>query len=392
MTIKAAAAGLLLAAGVAGSASAQPKEIRLGFIGPFSGPTGTVGEQTYQGVMFALSQLGNKLGGVPVTVLRQDDAGKPDIGLQIVNQMIERDKVDVLIGPLLSNVLLASYKTIIAAHVPVISPVAGPSQIAGRECSPYFFNTSWQNDQPSAAMGRYLQDKGVKNLVIVAPNFPGGHDAIAGFKSQYKGNVAKEFWTGMQEMDFAPVLAELRALKPEGVFLFMPGSAGINFIRQYAQAGLGATIPMYSASTIDGISIGAIGAAAMGSFQTASYNYDIDNAANTPFRANFKAQGNGEPNFYTAYAYDAVNLLNAGVTALHGDVSDRPALAHALETAKFASVRGSFRFNTNHFPVQDFYLLQVVAGPADKATQALRGTVLHDFTDSYVADCHMEQP
>lgn len=387
--------GLLLAAAfttaLAGHAMAQQKEMRIGFVGPFSGPTGSVGEQTFSGVATALRQRGDKIAGVPVKMFKIDDQGKPEIGIQLVTQLIERDHVDALIGPIFSNVLLASFKTITAAKIPVISPGAGPSQIAGRECSPYFFNTSWQNDQPSASMGRYMQDKGIKNIAIVALNFQGGRDAIAGFRSQYKGNVIKEFWTGMQEVDFAPVLAEIRSLKPDASYIFMPGGVGIAFIRQYAQAGLLANIPMYSASTIDGISINAVGTAVAGTFQTASYNYDMQNPANDAFRAEFAKDNKGEPSFYVAYGYDAIQLLDAGVTAAGGDPANHAAVAAGMAVSHIASVRGNFRLNSNHFPVQDFSLLEVVVKDG-KPTQVTRATVLPDFADAYAGQCEMAKP
>jgi branched-chain amino acid transport system substrate-binding protein len=364
------------------------KPVRIGILETFSGPFGMIGQTIANAFMLEVDANGGKLGGVKVEIVRQDDQGKPDVGLQAAIQMVEQDKVDILVGPTLTNVILAAYQPVVQARTVMISTVGGPGELAGKFCNPYFFSTSWQNSDTAASMGQHMQDLGIKNLFIEAPNFEGGREVVAGVKRYYKGQVVKELFTPMTQQDFSAELTQIRLAAPEAVFAFYPGNLAVNFIKQYAQAGLLAKFPLYTASSIDGTNLAAMGDAPMGSYQTASWNADLPNAANQAFVAAYRAKYHDTPSFYAAYAYDAALLLDSALRQT-GGAADREGLVKAMEKADFASVRGGFKFAANHFPLQNFYLLQVAKSPAGVVEQQLRGTVFTMHGDDYASQCHM---
>ncbi|MDB5405267.1 MAG: hypothetical protein JWL84_179 [Rhodospirillales bacterium] len=375
---------------VPGAHAQQPKPVKIGLLATFSGPFGIIGQSISDAIMLEVEANGGKLGGIPVEIVKQDDQAKPDVGLQAATKMVEQDKVDVLIGPTLTNVILAAYQPVVQAKVVMISTVGGPGELAGKFCNPYFFSTSWQNSDTAASMGQHMQDLGIKNLYIQAPNFEGGREVVAGVKRYYKGVVAKEVFTPMTQQDFSAELTQIRLAAPEAVFAFYPGNLAINFIKQYAQAGLMSKIPLYTASTIDGTNLPGMGDAPVGSFQTASWNADLPNEANQKFVADYRKKYNTAPSFYAAYAYDAARLLGSALKQA-GGAEKREALIAALEKADFASVRGNFKFGHNHFPSQDYYLLQADKTPNGAVEQKTRGKVFELHGDDYSSQCSMKK-
>lgn len=374
-----------------GAVPLHAQQLKVGFIAPLSGTVAVTGKQGLDGFNLFLDMNGGKLGGVPATVIAKDDQAKPDLGLQAANELIERDKVDVMVGPFFSSVIMAAYKPITNAKIPMIGPVGGPSIVAGKQCSPYYFSTSWQNEEPHEAMGQYLQDKGLKRVYILAPNYLAGKETLNGFKRRFKGEIVGEVYTPLNQLDFAAEIAQIRQAKPEAVYVFYPGGFAINFVKQYGQSGVSKDIPLYSASTVDDTTLTAIGDAALGTVQTASYHRDLDNPANKRFRDAFLKKYNYEPSFYSAYSYDAAQLLDAAIKQVGGKVADRSALIAALEQANFDSVRGKFKFNHNHFPIQDFYRLEVIE-KGGKVEQVSREVVLKDKSDAYAHECKMGKP
>ena len=384
------AAALLLASLAAQAALAQDK-VKIGFIATFSGPGGVLGQHLYDGFMLGVDHSGGKLGGLAVEVIKEDDQLKPDVGLLVAKKLMERDKVDVIAGVIFSNVMMAIYKPVIDAGLPLISSNAGPSPIAGSQCSPMFFSTSWQNDGAHEAMGKHVQDKGFKNVYLMAPNYQAGKDALEGFKRFYKGKVVDEVYTTVNQLDYSAEIAQLRAAKPYAIYVFYPGGMGVNFVKQYAQAGLVSQIPMFSAFTIDSTTLPAQGDAAIGTFQTAFWAVDLKNPVNEKFVADHRKKHNDYPSTYSAQAYDTALLLNAAIKDSGGKVDDKKALAAALKKASFDSVRGGkFRLNTNNIPIQNFYLLETVKGADGKLVSVNRATVLTDHKDAYAKDCPMK--
>lgn len=381
--------GLLLALLLLASPALAADKVKIGFISTFSGPIGVIGQHSLDGFLLGIEHAGGKLGGLSVEIVKEDDQLKPDVGLQVARKLLERDRVDIVLGTIFSNVIMAIYTPVVESKTFLISYNAGPSPIAGAQCSPWFFSTSWQNDQPHEAMGKYVQDRGYKRAYIMAPNYQAGKDALAGFKRYFKGDIAGEVYTTINQPDYSAELAQLRAAKPEALYVFYPGGMGVNFVKQYAQAGLLSEIPFFSAFTIDTTTLGAQGDAAAGTYQTAFWNVGLDNPVNRKFVPDFDKKYGYQPSTYSAQAYDAALLLDSAIRAVKGRLEDKDALRTALRKADFKSVRGPFTYNHNHFPIQNFYLQQVVKDSSGKLRIENRGVVFTNHADAYAKDCPM---
>ena len=364
--------------------------VKIGFLSTFSGPFGQLGQELLDGFNLALEQNGKTIGGRPVEVITGDDQAKPDVGRQVADKMIEQNKVQILTGINFSNVMLAVAKPALDAGVFIVSSNAGPSQYAGAQCNPGFFAASFQNDTASEAMGLYLTKKGVKKIYLLAPNYPAGKDFLAGFKRTFKGEVVGEVYTTFGQLDYAAEIAQLRAANPDGVYFFYPGGMGINFVKQYDQAGLKKTIPLYGPSfSLDQTTLPAIGDAAVGAFASAFWAESFDNAASKKFVAAFEAKYNRIPSPNAANAYDTARLIDAAAKSIGGKIEDKAAFRKALENVKFDSVRGKFRFDTNHYPIQDFYLAEIVKDAKGRPVMAVREKIDSDHRDAYVGQCKM---
>lgn len=381
----------LFAAALPIAATAQQQEpIKIGFISTFSGPTGSLGQELLDGFKLGLKKLDNKLGGRPVELIQGDDQAKPDVGRQVADKMVERDHVQILTGINFSNVMLAVAKPALDAGVFVISVNAGPSQYAGKQCHPHYFTASFQNDTAPEAMGIYLQGKGVKRVYLMAPNYPAGRDFLAGFKRYFKGEVVGEVYTAFGQLDYAAEIAQLRDKKPDAVFFFYPGGMGINFVKQYAQAGLKSEIPLYGPSfSLDQTVLPAMGDAALGAYASTFWTEDFDNPASKAFVKDFEAEYGRIPSPNAAQAYDGAFILDAALKSIGGKIEDKAAFQKALENVKFDSVRGNFKFNTNHYPIQDFHLAEIVKDDKGRPVMALRSLIARDHKDAYATDCKM---
>lgn len=380
----AALAALLLAAG---AAAAEP--VKIGFIATMSGPGGALGRDMLDGFRLGIERAGGTLGGREVDLVTDDDQLKPEIGLQIATRMIERDQVDIITGIVFSNVMMAVAEPITSKGVILLSQNAGPSPLAGEGCLANFFSTSWQNDQTHEAMGKYLQDQGVERLYVMAPNYQAGWDSITGVKRYFEGEIVGEVYTQIGQPDYSVELAALRAAAPEATFVFYPGGMGVNFVKQYAQAGLKDQAPLYSAFTTDELTVEAQGEAAIGTYASSFWTPDLDNEANTAFVAAFEKTYGRTPSPFAAQGYDAALLLDAALAEVD-DVSDEGAMRDALLNAEFSSVRGDFRFNVNHFPIQDFYIRQVVEKEAGGLGFETVATAFEDHEDAYHEDCPLK--
>jgi branched-chain amino acid transport system substrate-binding protein len=384
------AAGALMAC-VSQPALAQQKSVKIGFVSTFSGPTAVIGNDMRNSFDLALDHLGRKMAGLPVEVIYEDDQQKPEVGKQKTEKLIESDHVDFIVGYIWSNVLLASLKPAIDSKTIMISANAGPSQIAGELCSPYFFSTSWQNDQTPAAVGLYMNQKGVKNAYLVGPNYAAGKDMLTGVKATFKGKIVGEEYTRWpDQLDFSAELSKVRAAKPDAVFVFYPGAAGVQFLNQYVQAGLKSQIPLYTAFTIDETTLPRQGENAIGIPGAQEWVNDLPNDANKKFVADYKAKYKASPSFYGAQSYDAANLVNSAVIAVKGEVARKVDMIKAMEKADFASLRGSFRYGNNHFPIQNFYLQDVVKGPDGMLGLKTVATIVKDDQDGFHEKCVMK--
>src|SRR5437870_5200147 len=314
-----------LAVLAAAPAPAQQRNVKIGFVSTFSGPTAVIGNDMRNSFELALDHLGRKMGGLPVEVIYEDDQLKPEVGKQKTEKLIQADRVNFVTGYIWSNVLLASLKPVVDAQTFLISANAGPSQIAGQLCSPYFFSTSWQNDQTPQAVGEYLNQKDVKTLFLIGPNYAAGKDMLAGVKITYKGKVIGEEYTRWpDQLDFSAELSKARAAKPDAIFIFYPGAAGVQFLTQYAQAGLKGQIPLYAAFTIDELTLPRQKDLALGVPGAQEWVNDLPNETNKKYVADYIKKYNGaRPSFYGAQTYDAASLINSAVVAVKGDTSKK---------------------------------------------------------------------
>lgn len=363
--------------------------VKVGFITSMSGPNGIIGQHMKDAANLALENLGGKLGGVSAEIVYGDAQYKPDIGRQLAEQMLKQDKVDFVTGVILSSTLLAVYQPVIKSGAILISANAGPSQIAGKMCAPNFFTTSWQNDQTPEAMGKYMNDQKLTDVYVMAPNYAAGKDMVAGFKRYFKGKILDEVYTTFGQADYQAELSQLKAAKPKAVFVFYSGGMGIQFFKQYAQAGL-RDIPLYSVFGADETTLPAIGDAALGNYDAGFWNYDLDNPTNKKFVNDFRKKYGYIPSYYAAQSYDSINLINSAVQAVNGNVADKKGMIAAMEKADFPSVRGPFKYNTNHFPIQDFYLFQIVKDKDGNLVRKTVQTIFKGHSDSYVQDCAMK--
>lgn len=387
-TTLAAAALAAVTTGASVSASAAER-LTLGMMTTLSGPWAIIGNDIRDGARLALDHLNNRVGGLPTTLLVEDDQQKAEIAIDLANKFIRQAKADVLVGFSLSNLMLAVAGQLKGSDTIMISSNPGPSQLAGKDCSRFFFSTSWQGDSWAEAMGAYMQKRGIQNVYLLAPNYAAGRDVLAGFKRFYKGTVVGEVYTPLGQLEFAAELAQMRAAKPQAVFAFYPGGLGVNFVKQYSQAGLKSQFPLYTAYTIDNTTIRGIGEDAVGLIRTSFWNEDSDNPVNKRFVADFQAKYNRPAAEYAVQAYDTIMLLDSAVKAVGGKIENKDAFIAALRKADFKSVRGNFRIGPNGFPIQDYYVGRIVKD-GDRIRARTEEVVLKDHGDAYASQCPLK--
>src|ERR1700751_2654627 len=370
-------------------AQAQDK-LKIGLISTLSGPPAVLGGQLRNGFQLAVKTLGGKLGGREAEITVADDELKPDVAVSKVKAFVERDKVDFVVGPIFSNILQSIMKPVTDADTILISPNAGTSNFAGKECNPNFFVTSYQNDQEFAVSGKHAQDTGIKKVFLMAPNYQAGKDALAGFKAFFKGEIADEVYVPLNQLDFSAELTKIAAAKPDAIYVFLPGGMGVNFVKQFRQAGLAATITFLSSFTVDESTLPAQQDAALGFFGGANWAPDLDSPQNKAFVAAYEKDFNSVPATYAFQAYDAALLIDSALRQTGGKTADKDALRAAMMKADFKSLRGNFKFNTNHYPIQDFYLVKVAKRPDGKFETQIVKKVFESYADPHAKDCAMK--
>lgn len=371
---------------VANAVAAQDK-IRIGLIYTLSGAPSTLGQQSKNGFELALKSLGGKMGGKDVELFVADDELKPDVAIQKVRGMLERDRVDFVVGPIFSNILVAIHKPVIDAGKILISTNAGTSNFAGAGCNANFFVTSYQNDQVFEAVGEASNRLGYKRVYVLVPNYPAGKDAIAGFKRTYKGEIIEESLLPLNTTDFGPEVSKISASKADALFTFMPGGLGINFINTFIQAGLKGKLPIVSTFTADEATLPVLKDNAVDVYGVLTWAPNMDNPANKKFVSEYEAAYNAVPASYAMQAYDAAMLINSAVAAVKGNLADQNAVRAALKKAAFTSVRGPFRFNVNGYPIEDFYLTKVAKRPDGKYETQVVEKIFSNYADGYAKDC-----
>ncbi len=371
------------------STSAQAAEVKIGLMVTLSGPAAVIGRQVEDGFKLGLEALGGKIGDVDATLYVVDSERKPDVALTRVKGLLERDKVDFVVGTIFSHILMAIFKPVVKSETFLISPNAGPSTIAGKNCSPFFFSTSYQNNQNFETLGQYAEERGFKNVFMMVPNYQAGRDAVQGFKSNFTGNIVGEIYTPLGHKDFSAEIAQMAVADADALFTFMPGGMGVNFVKQYRAAGLADKMAFLSAFTVDEATLPAQKEAALGFFGATTWAPNLDLQRSLDFVAAFEDKYGYIPGGFAMQAYDAAMLIDSAVRAVGGDLSDKAAVRTALEAADFQSLRGDFKYNNNHFPIQDFYLLRVAQRADGKYQTEIEKKVFSEHGDSFASECEM---
>ena len=371
-------------------------EVKIGFITTLTTPVAVIGQDMADAAQLAVEDMGGKMAGLTVNLMLEDDGFKPEIGKQKADKLVKQDDVDFVTGFIWSHVLLASQKSVLDGGKFLISANAGPSQMAGKWCHKNFFSVSWQNDQTPMAMGEVLNQKGIKKVYLMAPNYAAGKDMVSGVERTFKGEVVgKDLtkWGADAQLDFSAELTKVKASGAEALWVFYPGKAGTALVRQYEQAGLAGQVPLYTSFTIDAISLPKLQEAemqgAVGSLIIQSWSPDLDTPQNKQFVANFRSKYNRYPSFYAAQAYDAIYFIKSAVEAVNGDLSNMDGMRAAMEKGDFPSVRGPIAFGNNHFPIQNFYLREVIADDEGNWTTKIVSTVFENHQDAYASTCKM---
>jgi branched-chain amino acid transport system substrate-binding protein len=386
--LAAAIAACVITAGAAPQAQAADP-IRLGYLAGLSGVFAIVGGEQQRGLTVALEVLDNKLGGVPIQLFSVDDKASPNEAVQGASKLIDQNKVQIVTGLMNSATTIAVMKQFEDAGVFIVSALAGPLQYAGKECHQNAFFVAFANDEWDTALGKYMTEKGVKSAYLMGADYQAGWEKLAGFQRTFKGKVFGPVFTPNNQLDFSAELAQLRAANPESVFVFYPGGLGIAFLKQYKQAGL--TAKIYSEDTMASeLSFPAEGDSAMGVIQSTSWNAELDNPENKKFIAAFMKKYNRRPSIFAAMQYDTMMLLDSAVAAVKGDVNNKDAFRAAIRKADFKSIRGPFKFNNNHYPIQDVYVTEVEKDGQGSMRLGLRGTAAKDWQDDYHQDCPMK--
>lgn len=371
---------------------ATAQTLQLGFIAAQSGPLGVVGSEQKRGLDLAIEHLDGKIGGLAVEVINADSKGNPAVAVQEASKLTERDKVAIVTGGTASNEVVAIVKPITAAGVFFIGSNGGPSPLAGKECDANYFNVSFQNDQWSEGMGAYMKRKGVKKPYFISMDYQAGWDHVAGARRGYGENapVVAQVFTPQQQLDFSAELAQIRAADPDAVFAFYAGGAAVAFVKQYAQSGLSRSLPLYSnVGLSDPLFFSAQGDAALGLMVSGHYSTEVDTGNNKRFVADFRAKYRRDPATYAAQQYDAIMLIDAAIRSVKGNLADKDALRAAFKRAEFASLRGPFKFNNNHMPIQNVYI-QRVEKRDDGERYLKRIDTVANVGDPYSAECPLK--
>jgi len=364
------------------------EKVKVGFIVTLTGGGGIIGKPMKNAFELGMEHVGGRLGGMETEVIYADDKRKPDVAKQLVNKMIKKDRVHFITGIIWSNLLVAIHGPVTRSNTFLISSNAGAGAVAGKRCSKDFFNVSFQNDVMPEGMGKYMTDKKINNVYAMSPNYQAGKDMIKGFKRMYKGKIVGEVYTKLGQKDYQAEISALRAANPSAVFIFLPGGMGINFIKQYAQAGLSKKIPLYSVYSVDALTLPALKDAAVGTFGVQHWSPDLGNSVNRRFVESYRKKYGKTPAFYAAQAYDTVMFLDNAIRKA-GGVGDRDKLRTAMRAGDFPNTRGTFKFNNNHFPIQNIYLREAVNDNGNYVTKTL-GVVLSAHGDAYAKDCPMK--
>ena len=373
-------------------AGAQAADVvKIGNLTQLSGPLAAPGSETKRGIDLALEELGNKVGGLPVRYFPVDDKSNPAEAVNGASKLIDDLKVDFVTGLGASNTLIPVFKSFVDANIFVVGALAGPRQFAGSECHPNGFFVSFTNDDWPAAAGQYMTNKGYKRVFFLAADYQAGKEHIEAAIRTFKGQAIGPAYTPLPQLDFAPEIARIRAEKPDAVFSFLVGAGGIAFSKQYSQGGLMGQIPFVTEDPVaNPLTFPAQGDAALGIIMATNWHLGLDNPANKKFVATFRQKYNRDPATFAALGYDAIKAIDGAVRGVNGKIEDKDALRASMRKAQFDSVRGKFKFNNNHYPIQDIFLETPEKDAKGNLRQVKKDLAATDVKDPYHQQCAMK--
>jgi branched-chain amino acid transport system substrate-binding protein len=363
----------------------------LGALISVTGAFAALGEEQMRGFDLAMEHLGGKIGGLPTEVYKADAKITPDVAVTEASRLVDRNNVQIITGILASNELNAIAKTLSDKGIFVVSGNAGSALFSGKECLPNLFVVSFHNDALAEAVGAYMTKQNIKTLFAVSLNYQAGRDYVAGMKRTYKGNLSTELYPEINTIDFSSEIAQIRAANPEAVYIFLPGRPGVTFVKQFAQAGLNKKMRLFGVGVqADELSFAALGDVALGMELGTMWTWALDNPQNRRFVDDFKKKHGRLPTFFASNQYDAVMLIDSAVRAVNGRVEDKDAFRAALRKADFKPVKGKFRFNNNHYPIQDHYIVGVEKDGQGGYRHKLLAKATEDHEDMFHAQCEMK--
>ena len=357
-------------------------KVKVGMITTLSGGGSGLGIDIRDGFALAVKDEPN------IEIISGDDQRKPDVAVQLADKMIQSDKVDIITGIVWSNLAMAVVPAVVNQEKFYLSPNAGPSLLAGKKCHKNYFNIAWQNDNLHEAAGGYASSAGFKNSFIIAPNYPAGKDALTGYKRYFKGSIENEVYTKLGQTDYAAEIAKIRASNADSVYFFLPGGMGIAFIKQFSQAAVDVPLVGPAFSFDQGI-LKAVGNAALGIKNTSQWSKDIENIENKKFVEDFQLAYGRLPSLYASQGYDTGKIIVSAMA--NANIKDMDAFREALRGAPsqgFKSTRGKFSFSSNHHPIQDIFVREVVEENGI-LTNKLISSGLVDHSNAYVDQCKM---
>ena len=362
------------------AAHAQPQgKLKVGLMLPYTGTYAALGNAIENGFKQYVGEQGGKLGGREIEYIKVDDESDPAKATDNANKLVKRDNVDVIVGSMHSGVAMAMAKVAKDSGTMLNVPNAGADAVTGPMCAPNIFRSSFSNWQPGYAMGEALAKKGVKNVATITWKYAAGDEMVKGFREAFEkggGKVGKELNLPFPNVEFQALLTEIASLKPDAVYTFFAGGGAVKFVKDYAAAGLGKTIPLSGAGFLTDGTLEAQGDAAQGLMTTLHYADGLENAKDKAFRLGYAKAYKLQPDVYAVQGYDAAQLLGAGLAAVKGDQGKRDAMYAAMAKARVDSPRGAFTLSKSHNPVQDIYLRKV-EGKVNK----VQGVAVKALTD-----------
>ena len=363
--LKAAAGGTALAAGTlhAPFIIAQPAKLKIGLMLPYTGTFAALGNAITNAFKMYVAEKGGKLGGRELDYVVLDDESDPAKAVDNAARLVNRDKVDVLVGTVHSGVQMGMVKVSRESGVLSIIPNAGAGAATGQLCAPNIFRSSFTNWQTIHALGKVMAEKGHKTAAWISWKYAAGEEMFQGFKEGYEkvgGKIVKELWLPFPNVEFQALLTEIAAAKPSATACFFAGGGAVKFVRDYDAAGLKKTIPLFGNGFLTDGTLQAQGDSAQGIFTTLHYADSLEIPRDRAFRLNYAKTFKLQPDVYAVQGYDAAQMLEIGLAAVKGDVKAQKGIIAAIEKATIDSPRGKFTLSKAHNPIQDSYLRQVV--------------------------------